>query len=184
MMTILITSRWNSFLIALASWRLANCSPILLWERLFFFGHVFTYPWSPWGWQASSIWSLLDAHFELALHFFIWQNMFTIIRCFHYYKPYSEFLVSWSSFNFFTFLFFIMLMSWRYTWHTTSSYSSKHTCHRLNSLMTILRITPWTYWPSLDLLHFLLIATLKPTNGSSLAYGQVLQVNLSASISP
>ena len=36
----------------------------------------------------------------------------------------------------------------------------------------------------LDLLHFLLVATLKPTNGSSLAYGQVLQVNLSASISP
>ena len=91
MMTILFTSRWNSFLIVLAWWRLANCSPILLWERLFFFGHVFTYLWSPWGCQASSIWSLLDAHLELALHFFIWQNMFTIIRYFHYYKPCSEF---------------------------------------------------------------------------------------------
>jgi hypothetical protein len=78
-------------LITLACWRLVNCSPIILWESLFF-GHVFIYQWSPWGWQASSIWSLLDDHLELALHFFIWQNMFTIIRCFHYYKPCSEFL--------------------------------------------------------------------------------------------
>ena len=30
---------------------------------------------------------------------------------------------------------------------------------------------------NLDLLHILLIATLKPTNGSSIAYGQILQVN-------
>ena len=70
MMTILFISRWPSFLIALACWRLGNCSPILVRERLFF-GHVFTYPWSPWGWQASNNWSLLDAHLELALHFFI-----------------------------------------------------------------------------------------------------------------
>ena len=81
----------------------------------------------------------------------------------------------------FTFYFFIILMSWRYAWHTTPSYSSRHTCHRINSLMTILRITPWIYWPSLDLIHF---ATLKPTNGSSIAYGQILQVNLNANISP
>ena len=29
---------------------------------------------------------------------------------------------------------------------------------------------------SLDLLHFLLLATLKPTYGSSIAYGQILQI--------
>ena len=144
MMTILFTSRWNSFLIALACWRHANYSPIFLWERLFF-GHIFIYQWSPWGWQASSIWSLLDAHLELALHFFIRQNISTIIR--RVLTP----LGSISS-------FFIMLMSWRCTLELTPSLSSRHTCHRINSLMTILHITPWiALWSTLDLLHFILL---------------------------
>ena len=52
-------------MLALAWWSLANCSPILLWERLSF-RHVFTSPWSPYRWQASSMWSLRDVHLELA----------------------------------------------------------------------------------------------------------------------
>ena len=32
------------------------------------------------------------------------------------------------------------------------------------------------FFKTLDLLHFLLLATLKPTYGSSIAYGQVLQI--------
>ena len=59
MMTILFTSRWNSFLIALAWWRYANCSPTL-WERPLLTESVFTYSWSSFEWQASSMWSLRD----------------------------------------------------------------------------------------------------------------------------
>ena len=73
--------------------------------------------------------------------------------------------------------FFIMLMSWRYALELTPSLSSRHTCHRLKSYMTNLWITPWlTPWSSLNLLHFLLLSTLKPTYGSSIGYGQILQV--------
>ena len=124
----------NSFLIALACWRLANCSPILLCESLFF-GHVFIYPWSPWGWYASSIWSLLDSHLELALHFFIRQNISTIIRCFHYYKPCSESL----GFHFFILHFFKHMISSRCS---APSWSSRHTCHRLISYLTNIWTTP------------------------------------------
>ena len=41
-------------MLALAWWSLVNCSPILLCERLSF-RHIFT---SPFGWKATSIWSL------------------------------------------------------------------------------------------------------------------------------
>ena len=53
-------------MLALAWWSLVDCSPMLLWERLSF-RLIFTSPWSPYEWQASSIWSLRDVHLELAL---------------------------------------------------------------------------------------------------------------------
>jgi hypothetical protein len=40
-------------------------------------------------------------------------------------------------------------------------------------------ITPWS---PLDLLHFLILSTLKPTYGSRITYEQILQVNLKAKI--
>ena len=148
------------------------------------------------------IWSLLDAHLELALsflHSWSWwclegTHYGSLHLCLHDIlaigsiptRPIFESLHEYFGHPliFFIFFFFFMVMSWRYTWDTTPSYSSRHTCHRLNSLMTILRITLWTtHWSILDLLHFLLIATLKPTYGSIIAYGQTLQVNLNANIS-
>ena len=81
-------------------------------------------------------------------------------------------------------IFFIMLMPWRCTRDITPSYSSIHTCHRFNSHMTNLWITLWTPWSPLDPLHVLLLQTLKPTYGSTIAYGQFLQVQLDTSISP
>jgi hypothetical protein len=108
--------------------------------------HIFTYPWSQYRWQASSICSLLVAHLELALDLI---------------NPRAN-----SS-------SFIMTVSWRYTWELTQSYSWRHTWYRLNSLMTNLWITPWiTPWST----HNLLLTTLTPTNGSSIVYGQVLHI--------
>ena len=136
MMTILFTSRWNSFLIAfacwrlancppysygrdsslgmsshiheLACWRLANCSPILLWESLLF-GHVFTYPWSSWGWQASSIWSLRDG----------------------------------SSWTCTSFLHSSSCWCLEVAWGLTSSSSSRHTWH-LISFINFFLLQPWS----------------------------------------
>jgi hypothetical protein len=62
-----------------------------------------------------------------------------------------------------------------FTWGHTQSYSSRHNWYRLNSLMTNLHTTPWiTPWSSHNLLYFYLHTTLRPTNGSSIVYGQVL----------
>jgi hypothetical protein len=114
------------------------------------FKHIFTYPWSQYIWQASSIWSLLDS--ILNLHFGLINSRIT------------------SSFS-------TMMMSWIYTWEITQSYSSRHTWYRLNSLMTNIWITPWiTPWSSHNLLYFYLHSTLKPTYGSSIIYEQVLQI--------
>ena len=110
-----------SFLITLTWWRLPNCSPILLWVRLLFV-QVFTYPWSPYGWQASSKWSLLDAHLELALH---------LTEHVHYYKTFTIISHVLNYLGFTSFL--IMMMSWRYTLWLTPSFSSRHTCHGLKS---------------------------------------------------
>jgi hypothetical protein len=113
------------------------------------FKHIFTYPWSQYRLQASSICSLLDSNLNLR---------FDLIN------PRIN-----SSFS-------IMMMSWRCTWELTQSYSSRHTWYRLNSIMTNLRITPWiTPWSSHNLLYFYLITTLEPTYGSSIVYGQILQ---------
>jgi hypothetical protein len=110
------------------------------------FKHVFTYTWSQYRWQASSIWSLLDSTLNLR---------FDLIN-------------SWinSSFS-------IMTVSWRYTWELIQSYSLRHTWYRLNYLKSNLPITPWiSPWSS----HNLPLTTLKPTYGSSIVYGQVLQI--------
>jgi hypothetical protein len=64
------------------------------------FKHIFTYPWSQYIWQASSIWSLLDS--ILNLRFGLINSRTT------------------SSFS-------TMVMSWRFTWELTQSYSSRHT---------------------------------------------------------
>jgi hypothetical protein len=70
-----------------------------------------------------------------------------------------------------------LMMSWECTWELTPSYSSRHTIYRLNSFMTNLRITPWiTTWSSHNLLYIQLLTTLNPTYGSSIVYGQVLQI--------
>jgi hypothetical protein len=43
--------------------------------------------------------------------------------------------------------------------------------------MTILWIIPCvTNWSSLNLLHYIFLRTLKPTYGSSIVYGKVLQI--------
>jgi hypothetical protein len=100
--------------------------------------------------RASSKWYLLDAYLELALRL-------------------DQHCTSSSS--------FIMMMSWECIWELTVSYSSRHTLYRLNSLMTNLRISPWiTPWSSYILLYFQLLTILKPTYGSSIVYGQVLQI--------
>jgi hypothetical protein len=107
-----------------------------------FFKHIFTYPWSQYIWQASSIWYLLDSILNLR---------FNLIN-------------SWinSSFS-------IMMVSWKYPWELTQSYSSIHTWYRLNSLMINLWITPWIKpWSSHNLLHCLRHTTLKPINDSSI----------------
>jgi hypothetical protein len=79
---------------------------------------------------------------------------------------------SWINYSFST-----MMVSWRYIWDHTQSYSSRHTQYSLNSLMTNLHITPWiTPWSSHNILYFYLHTILKPTNGSSIVYGQVLQI--------
>jgi hypothetical protein len=114
------------------------------------FKDIFTYLWSQYIWQASSIWSLLDSILNLR---------FSLIN--------SQI----------TFSFSIMMMSWRFTWEITQSYSSRHTWYRLNTLMTNLWITPWIIpWSSHNLLYFHLLTNLKPTYGSSIVYGQVLQI--------
>ena len=89
MMMILFTSRWNSFLIALACWRLANCSPHnlmgepLLWAclhismitmRMASFKHMISSRCSSWTctlfFHSSSCWCLEDTH-EGSLHLYI-----------------------------------------------------------------------------------------------------------------
>jgi hypothetical protein len=63
----------------------------------------------------------------------------------------------------------MIIMSWRYTRLLTQLYYSKHNCNKIKSHMTILQIIPWiTHWSSLDLLHFILLTTLKQTYGSSI----------------
>jgi hypothetical protein len=114
------------------------------------FKHIFTYSQSQYRRQASRIWSPID---------FILNLRFDLI------KPRIN-----SSFS-------IMMMSWRCTWELTQSYSSRHTWYRLNSIMTNIWITPWiTHWSSHNLLYFYLHTTLKPTNGSRIFYGHVLQI--------
>jgi hypothetical protein len=94
---------WSSqvglpFLIALAWWSLADCSPILHygWETSRI---IFTCPFPPNGHRTSSIWYLLDAYLELALRL-------------------DEHCTSSSS--------FIMMISWECTWEVTPSHSSRH----------------------------------------------------------
>jgi hypothetical protein len=92
------------------------------------FKHIFTYPWSQYICQASSIWTLLDSILNLR---------FSLIN--------SQTTSSFST----------MVMSWRFTWGHTQSYSSRHTWYRLNSLMPNLHITPWiTPWSPHNLLYF------------------------------
>ena len=78
MMTILSTSRWNAFLDC--SWLVKSCELLPPYSIMGepFFRHIFTYPWSHKRCQASSIWSLLDAHLELAL----WLDLPQIISSF------------------------------------------------------------------------------------------------------
>ena len=147
MMTILITSRWNTFLdcsILVKTCKLlphTHMGESLLWEGLHISMNLLvedlqTAP--PYSYaRASSLgmfsfihdhpkdgklqaYDLFDmAHLDLALHFFIRQNISTIIRCFHYYVSTS---------------FFIMLMSWRYILELTPSLSSRHTCYMINTV--------------------------------------------------
>ena len=89
--------------------------------------------------------------------------------------------------------FFIMMMSWRNAFRAHSILCLQDIL-AIGSIITwpyslnhqdILEIILWiTYWSSLYHLHFLLISTLTPTYGSSVDYGQILQVNLNANISP
>jgi hypothetical protein len=61
--------------------------------------------------------------------------------------------------------------------HSIFSCSSSHTCDRLNSLMTNLQIAPQiTPWSRCNLLRFLFLSTLKLAYGSSIVYGQNVQV--------